>query len=52
MLERRSRRLLAWYPAVYRAANDEEMIGVALAHTSMRQLLTRIMNAWAPRLSR
>jgi hypothetical protein len=31
LLERRYRRLLAWYPAVYRAANAEEMIGVALA---------------------
>jgi hypothetical protein len=30
LLERRYRRLLAWYPAVYRAANAEEMIGVAL----------------------
>ena len=31
VLERRYRRLLAWYPAAYRAANAEEMLGVALA---------------------
>jgi hypothetical protein len=31
LLERRYRRLLAWYPAAYRAANAEEMLGVALA---------------------
>jgi hypothetical protein len=31
ILERRYRRLLTWYPAEYRAANAEEMLGVALA---------------------
>jgi hypothetical protein len=31
VLERRYRRLLAWYPADYRAANEDEMLGVALA---------------------
>jgi hypothetical protein len=31
LLERRYRRLLAWYPAAYRDANAEEMLGVALA---------------------
>jgi hypothetical protein len=31
VLERRYRRLLAWYPADYREANTEEMLGVALA---------------------
>jgi hypothetical protein len=31
VLERRYRRLLRWYPAGYRAANEEEMLGVALA---------------------
>jgi hypothetical protein len=30
-LERRYRRLLAWYPPDYRVANTEEMLGVALA---------------------
>ena len=30
-LERRYRRLLAWYPAPYLAANGEEMLGVVLA---------------------
>src|ERR1700722_20308250 len=30
-LERRYRRLLAWYPADYRAANEQDMLGVALA---------------------
>jgi hypothetical protein len=30
-LERRYRRLLSWYPPAYRAANAEEMLGVALA---------------------
>jgi hypothetical protein len=31
LLERRYRRLLAAYPAAYRAANEDEMLGVALA---------------------
>jgi hypothetical protein len=31
VLERRYRRLLAWYPAAYRAANEDDMLGVALA---------------------
>jgi hypothetical protein len=30
-LERRYRRLLAWYPAVHRAEHEEEMLGVLLA---------------------
>lgn len=33
-LERRYRRLLAWYPAQYRSAYGEEMIGVLLAAAS------------------
>jgi len=32
-LERRYRRLLAWYPAAYRAANADDMLGVALARS-------------------
>jgi hypothetical protein len=31
LLERRYRMLLAWYPGAYRAANEDEMLGVALA---------------------
>ena len=31
VLERRYRRLLGWYPDSYRAANEEEMLGAALA---------------------
>jgi hypothetical protein len=34
VLERRYRRLLACYPPAYRAANAEEMLGVALAGSS------------------
>ncbi|HEX6527201.1 MAG TPA: hypothetical protein VF070_45405 [Streptosporangiaceae bacterium] len=34
VLERRYRRLLACYPAAYRRANAEEMLGVALARSS------------------
>jgi hypothetical protein len=33
-LERRYRRLLAWYPAAYRAANADDMLGVALARSA------------------
>jgi hypothetical protein len=33
-LERRYRRLLAWYPAAYRAANAADMLGVALARSA------------------
>jgi len=33
-LERRYRRLLAWYPHVYRAANADDMLGVALARSA------------------
>jgi hypothetical protein len=36
-LERRYRRLLAWYPAAYRAANAEGMLGVALARSAPGQ---------------
>ena len=37
VLERRYRRLLACYPAAYRAANAEEMLGVALARSAEGQ---------------
>jgi hypothetical protein len=37
MLERRYRRLLAWYPAAYRAANEDDMLGVALARSASGQ---------------
>jgi hypothetical protein len=37
VLERRYRRLLAWYPASYRAANQEEMLAVALARAQLGQ---------------
>jgi hypothetical protein len=37
LLERRYRRLLAWYPAGYRAASEEEMLGVALARAAPGQ---------------
>lgn len=33
-LERRYRRLLVWYPAGYRVANADEMLGVALARSA------------------
>jgi len=33
-LERRYRRLLAWYPAAYRTANADDMLGVALARSA------------------
>src|ERR1700677_2942687 len=33
-LERSYRRLLAWYPHVYRAANADDMLGVALARSA------------------
>jgi hypothetical protein len=33
-LERRYRRLLAWYPKAYRAANADDMLGVALARSA------------------
>jgi hypothetical protein len=33
-LERRYRRLLTWYPAAYRAANADDMLGVALARSA------------------
>jgi hypothetical protein len=33
-LERRYRRLLAWYPHAYRAANADDMLGVALARSA------------------
>ena len=36
-LERRYRRLLAWYPAGYRAANADDMLGVALARSAPGQ---------------
>jgi hypothetical protein len=36
-LERRYRRLLAWYPASYREANADEMLGVALARSAAGQ---------------
>jgi hypothetical protein len=36
-LERRYRRLLAWYPHVYRAANADDMLGVALARSASGQ---------------
>ena len=36
-LERRYRRLLAWYPAGYRAANADDMLGVALARSASGQ---------------
>jgi hypothetical protein len=36
-LERRYRRLLAWYPAAYRAANGDELLGVALARSAPGQ---------------
>jgi hypothetical protein len=36
-LERRYRRLLAWYPAAYRAANADDMLGVALARSASGQ---------------
>jgi len=36
-LERRYRRLLAWYPAAYRAANADDMLGVALARSGSGQ---------------
>jgi hypothetical protein len=36
-LERRYRRLLAWYPAAYRAANADDMLGVALARSAPGQ---------------
>jgi hypothetical protein len=32
-LERRYRRLLGWYPHAYRAANADDMLGVALARS-------------------
>lgn len=37
VLERRYRKLLAWYPADYRAANEDEMLGVALARARQGQ---------------
>jgi hypothetical protein len=37
LLERRYRLLLTWYPADYRAANIEEMLGVALARATVGQ---------------
>ena len=36
-LERRYRRLLAWYPAAYRAANADDMLGVGLARSAPGQ---------------
>ena len=36
-LERRYRWLLAWYPHVYRAANADDMLGVALARSASGQ---------------
>ena len=36
-LERRYRWLLAWYPHVYRAANADDMLGVALARSGSGQ---------------
>ena len=36
-LERRYRRLLAWYPAAYRAANADDMLGIALARSAAGQ---------------
>jgi hypothetical protein len=36
-LERRYRRLLAWYPAACRAANADDMLGVALARSAPGQ---------------
>jgi hypothetical protein len=37
VLERRYRRLLAWYPAGYRAAYADDMLGVALARSAEGQ---------------
>lgn len=37
LLERRYRRLLAWYPAAYRAVNAEEMLGAAMAGATPSQ---------------
>ncbi len=36
MLQRRYRRLLAWYPWAYRQAHEEEMLGVLLADSAGR----------------
>ena len=35
-LERRYRRLLAWYPAAYRSIYGDEMLGVLMAAASAR----------------
>jgi hypothetical protein len=37
LLERRYRRLLGWYPADYRTANEDEILGVALARATPDQ---------------
>jgi hypothetical protein len=37
LLERRYRRLLALYPAAYRAANEDEMLGVAMSRAAPDQ---------------
>jgi len=44
-LERRYRRLLAWYPAEHRGAHAEEMIGVLLAAARDRQRHPRLSDA-------
>jgi len=41
-LERRYRRLLAWYPADYRRAYGEEMVGVLLASAPRRTALAGV----------
>ncbi len=44
-LERRYRRLLAWYPAEHRRAHGEEMIGVLLASASDGQQHPRLADS-------
>ena len=45
-LERRYRRLLAWYPAGYRRDHEEEMLGVLLAaaRAGQRRALAHAVN--------
>jgi hypothetical protein len=58
-LERRYRRLLAWYPAAYREVYEEEMVGVLLAgardgqrHPELRETLDLLSSAVRARLGR
>ena len=46
VLERRYRRLLATYPADYRAANADDMLGVALARSAAGRRWPELSGQW------